>query len=57
MTWYLCMAFMSFSKKGLSALEMELQIGHKRNETVWKLMHKIRTGMGKKMINTRLQVF
>lgn len=48
MTWYLCIAFMSFSKKCLSALEMQCQIGHKRYGTVWKLMHKIRKGMGKR---------
>lgn len=48
MTWYLCMAFMSFSKKGVSALEMQRQLGHNRYETIWKLMHKIRNGMGKR---------
>jgi len=47
-TWYLCMAFMTFSKKGISALEMQRQLGHKRYGTVWKLMHKIRAGMGKR---------
>lgn len=47
-TWYTCMAFMSFSKKGISALEMQRQLGHTRWETVWKLMHKIRSGMGKR---------
>ena len=47
-TWYTCMAFMTFSKKGISAMEMQRQLGHKRWETVWKLMHKIRNGMGKR---------
>jgi hypothetical protein len=42
------MAFMSFSKKGISAMEMQRQLGHSRWETVWKLMHKIRSGMGKR---------
>jgi hypothetical protein len=42
------MAFMTFSKKGISALEMQRQLGHKRYGTVWKLMHKIRDGMGKR---------
>jgi len=46
--WYLCMAFMSFSKKGISAMEMQRQLGHKRYRTVWVLMHKIRSGMGKR---------
>jgi transposase-like protein len=46
--WYLCMAFMTSTKKGISALEMQRQLGHKRYGTVWKLMHKIRSGMGKR---------
>ncbi|MFT5158014.1 MAG: transposase-like protein [Bacteroidia bacterium] len=47
-TWYLAMAFMSFSKKGLSANELSRQLDNKRYGTVWKLMHKIRSGMGKR---------
>jgi len=46
--WYLCMAFMSSTKKGISALEMQRQLGHKRYRTIWVLMHKIRFGMGKR---------
>jgi len=46
--WYLCMAFMSSTKKGISALEMQRQLGHKRYRTIWVLMHKIREGMGKR---------
>lgn len=46
--WYLCMAFMSSTKKGVSALEMQRQLGHKRYGTIWRLMHKIRDGMGKR---------
>jgi hypothetical protein len=39
------MSFMNFSKKRLSALEMQRQLGHKRYNTVWILMHKIRKAM------------
>lgn len=46
--WYLCMAFMSSTKKGISALEMQRQLGHKRYGTIWRLMHKIREGMGRR---------
>lgn len=46
--WYLCMAFMSSTKKGISALEMQRQIGHRRYRTIWVMMHKIRVGMGKR---------
>jgi len=45
-TWYQVMAFMSFSKKGISAKEMQRQLGHKRYETIWLLMHKVREAMG-----------
>lgn len=46
--WYLTMAFMSFSKKGLSAKELQRQIGHARYRTVWSMMHRIRVAMGKR---------
>jgi hypothetical protein len=35
-----------FSRKGITALEMQRQLGHKRYNTVWNLMHKIRLAMG-----------
>ena len=44
--WYLAMAFMSATKKGLSACELQRQLGHKRYDTVWSLMHRIRNAMG-----------
>jgi len=44
--WYLAMAFMSFSKKGISACELQRQIDHKRYVSIWHLMHKIREAMG-----------
>jgi len=46
--WYLAMAFMSFSKKGVSATELQRQIGHKHYVTVWFLMHRIREAMGER---------
>lgn len=46
--WYQVMAFMSFSKKGISAKEMQYQLGHSRYESIWQLMHKVREGMGKR---------
>lgn len=46
--WYLAMAFMSFSKKGISAVEMQRQLDHSRYETIWVMMHKIREAMGKR---------
>ena len=46
--WYLAMAFMSFSKKGLSASELQRQLEHARYRTVWSMMHRIRAAMGKR---------
>lgn len=42
------MAFMSLSKRDVSALEMKRQLGHKFYEPVWAMMHKIRKSMGKR---------
>ena len=46
--WYQCMALMTWSKKGISALEMQKQLGRKRYEPVWAMMHKIRSAMGQR---------
>jgi hypothetical protein len=37
---------MTSTKKGLSAKEMQRQLGHKRYEPVWYMMHKIRVAWG-----------
>jgi transposase-like protein len=46
--WYLVMAFMSLTKKGISATELQKQIGHKRYASIWSLMHRLREAMGKR---------
>ncbi|MFT6810921.1 MAG: hypothetical protein ACJA01_004167, partial [Saprospiraceae bacterium] len=46
--WYLVIALMTITKKGFSALEMQRQIGHKRYEPIWFMMHKIRAAMGQR---------
>ena len=46
--WYLAMAFMTYTKKGISASELQRQLSHSRYESVWSMMHKIRTAMGKR---------
>jgi len=45
-TWYLAMLFMTFSKKGVSAKELQRQLRHRRYNTIWSLMHRIRLAMG-----------
>jgi hypothetical protein len=47
-SWYLAMAFMSFSKKGISAKELQRQLNHNRYGTIWSMMHRIRSAMGKR---------
>ena len=46
--WYLVILFMTATKKGISACEMQRQLGYKRYMTVWSLMHRIRTLMGER---------
>jgi len=45
MYWYMAMHLMTATKKGISALEVTRQIGHKYYEPVWELMHKLRRAM------------
>ena len=44
--WYLAMAFMTATKKGISAKELQRQLNHRRYDTIWSLMHRIRNAMG-----------
>lgn len=45
-TWFLVMLFMTSTKKGISACELQRQIGHKRYMTIWSVMHRLRKVMG-----------
>lgn len=47
-TFYMCIAFMTSTKKGISACEMQKQLGHKRYTTIWTLMHRLRDAMGQR---------
>lgn len=44
--WYEVLALMSFCKKGISAKELQSQLGHNRYASIWSLMHKVRQAMG-----------
>jgi transposase-like protein len=46
--WYTAMYLMTFSKKGISAKELQRQMGHNRYEPLWLMMQKIRTLMGQR---------
>ena len=44
--WLWALYFMSLTKKGFSALEMQRLVRHKRYEPIWLSMQKIRISMG-----------
>lgn len=46
--WYKAMAFMTYSKKTISVAELQRQLNHPKYDTIWRLMHKIRSAMGKR---------
>lgn len=46
LTWYKTMFLMSVTKKGFSAKEIQKQLGLKRYEPVWAMVHKLRKAMG-----------
>lgn len=44
--WLYTIFYMTMSKKSISALEMQRQLGHKFYEPIWFMMHKLRAAMG-----------
>ena len=44
--WFIAMHLLSSTKKSFSAKEVQHQLGHKRYEPIWAMMHKIRGAMG-----------
>lgn len=46
--WFYALYMMSSRKKSISAMELQRQLGHKRYEPVWQMMHKIRRKMGRR---------
>ena len=46
--WFVAIYLMSCMKKGTSARNVQRQLGHKRYEPIWAMMHKIRSAMGKR---------
>jgi DNA-directed RNA polymerase subunit RPC12/RpoP len=48
LTWYKTMFLLSATKKGFSSKEIQKQLGIKRYEPVWAMVHKLRKAMGKR---------
>jgi len=46
--WFITIYLMSSTKKSFSTYEIQRQLGHKRYEPIWSMMHKIRVAMGRR---------
>lgn len=46
--WFTAMYLITFTKKGFSTLEIQRQLGHKRYQPIWEMMHKIRSVMAQR---------
>jgi len=46
--WIYAIYLVTMTKKGISALELKRQLGHKRYEPIWAMLHKIRAVMGQR---------
>jgi transposase-like protein len=55
--WLWSLYFMTLTKKGFSALELQRLVGHKRYEPIWGLMQKIRVTMGRRDEKYKLDGF
>jgi len=53
--WYTAMFLMTSTKKSFSSYEMQRQLGRKRYEPVFRMMHKIRSVMGQRDDQYRLE--
>lgn len=52
--WFFGMHILTCSKKSVSAKEVQRQLGHKRYQPIWEMMHKLRLVMGLRDMNYRL---
>jgi len=48
LVWYKTMFLMTTTKKGFSSKEIQRQLGLKRYEPVWAMVHKLRSAMGER---------
>ena len=46
--WFTAIHLLTSTKKTFSALEMQRQLGHKRYQPIWEMMHKLRSVMGER---------
>ena len=48
MYWFTAIHLLTTTKKTFSALEMQRQLGHKRYQPIWEMLHKLRSVMGQR---------
>lgn len=48
MYWFIAIHLLTSTKKSFSASEIQRQLGHKRYQPIWELLHKLRSVMGKR---------
>ena len=46
--WFIAIHLLTATKKTFSAAELQRQLGHKRYQPIWELMHKLRNAMGRR---------
>jgi hypothetical protein len=46
--WFIAMHLLTSTKKSFSAKELQRQLGHKRYQPIWHMVHKLRDAMGKR---------
>ena len=46
--WFIAMHLLTSTKKSFSAKEIQRQLGHKRYQPIWHMVHKLRVAMGKR---------
>lgn len=46
--WFTAMHLLTSTKKTFSASELQRQLGHKRYQPIWEMLHKLRSVMGKR---------
>lgn len=46
--WFIAIHLLTSTKKSFSAAELQRQLGHKRYEPIWAMLHKLRESMGKR---------
>ncbi len=53
--WYKSMFLLMATKKGFSSKEIQKQLGLKRYEPVWSMVHKLRKAMGNRDVRYTLE--